>query len=593
MGISVISFLKEFLFTLFTLIGLGFIGGFALFPFLKDIRYAVFAAPVTGLLILTLGVACFYSIVGLSVANAMVIVIVAGCLLTSLCLIQLCKSQHKIISWPDKRLLGFGLVVCAFVVYVTNYATITLGYPGFLYMDGTDHLGYSQLADWLNTHRVTQLPGNDQNAYESWPHAMFTLDPRFGSFFVLAMVATLRGMSGMFSYGSACAIVLMAGYLGVTGIYARTPKVFAVLMIGLLSCAWINYAGSGFFGKILAYPSILFILGLFILPKLLSPIKIALLAMLTASVAIMYPGVAVAVFLAIVGGLCILSRFIGMIFLRSQDLLRDIMDRFVILLLLMGIAVVAMGTLSRPMMPLSPPIPETIWQELLPYVLDMTRNLFWERVQWIGSLIVILLSAGWCFFAISRRNDLAFALIGSSFLILFGVMILGVPGKAYQFAGILYPFSLCGAALLLNTEKQWPYILFISVVIVVSLHIPRWIDAVQRYAGLEVQQRVLFSKVEMDKLAEGIGGSPVIVHEITDPPRAIAALVELARRDVKLQWTPASWKTILGYRSWKAPLVDRSIPLYLQMVETPVSELCTVKVKTAQYQLLYCKTPIL
>lgn len=572
------TFLIELLFLLSVLIGLGFIGGFAVIPFSKDIRYAAFLSPIAGLFILVTGVASFYSVLTLSVLHSFIGVSLFCIIFTCISLVK----SRKALLFPDVKLIFWILLVCAGVTYASNYTTIMLGHPGFYYVHGSDHLGYAHLADWLKTHLGSQSVGLDtQVPYESWPQFMFRFDPRFGSFFTLAIIAVLRDMSGMFSYDSACAIVLVIGYMGVAAIYARTPRTFILLLLGLLTSAWFDYSRMGFFGKILSYPGILCLVGwfLFAAKKTFTPLQIGLLALFTCGLSIMHSGIVVALFLALIGG----------IYLLLQGREKGLTEQWVVLLLLIGIAIAATGILSRPLVHNA--LLQSSWRDLLPFLFDLDG--LGKGVRFIAFWIILVINAGFLLLAIIQRNFQALSLMAGSFLLLLGLMIAGAHWQASQLIGIFYPISLCAGVLLLDdaTKEKRSFLLISWMLgISIALHVPNILRPIKNYASFKVKPTFQFSKVELDALANQIGAQPVIVRDITDPHLAIPILVELGRRNLKLQWTPASWKTILAYRPWEIPPVDYSIPLYLQTLDTPFSsDSCVIKLKTAQYQLLYCK----
>ena len=69
---------------------------------------------------------------------------------------------------------------------------------------------------------------------------------------------------------------------------------------------------------------------------------------------------------------------------------------------------------------------------------------------------------------------------------------------------------------------------------------PRYVGAVRRYAGSDVQPGWLFSKRDTDRLVRAIRGRPVLV-DVGNVYRAVFVVAEIGRRDVTLQWSPRTW----------------------------------------------------
>src|ERR1041385_8756395 len=234
----VLTFLREYAWLLLLLALYGAVGGFLLVPFRRTIKYALFAAPLAGLLISSCGIAALYTVLGLSLATSAAAMAVVGGAAT---IVALARSRPRL-ARDDLALVLIAAAVAAVAVYLANATTIKLGAPGFLYMDGTDQLGYAQLADWLRAHPIHQLPdATPARPYESWPEFSFHTDPRFGAYFTLAVISLLRGESGMFAYDNATAVVLLAGYVAIAAVLARSPRGFALLLVGLLTCHWFEY----------------------------------------------------------------------------------------------------------------------------------------------------------------------------------------------------------------------------------------------------------------------------------------------------------------------------------------------------------------
>src|SRR3989338_5926685 len=172
----VTMFFTEFGWVILFLTLFGLVGGFVMLPFRHRVMYPFLATPLCGILITALGVAGFY-VIGLSLALSATITLISGSLIT---LLTLFITKPKIFQ-PSYFLYFFILLWIAALTWLMNHTSIVMGHRAFLFMDGTDQLGYSQLADWLTTHNVHHRPVlSTLHHYQSWPYYMFQGDPRFG-----------------------------------------------------------------------------------------------------------------------------------------------------------------------------------------------------------------------------------------------------------------------------------------------------------------------------------------------------------------------------------------------------------------------------
>src|SRR5262249_3989932 len=203
-----------------------------------------------------------------------------------------------------------------------------------LLMHSQDHAAYAHLADWLLTHSATQpqTPAPDR-PYESWP---INDTPRLGLHVLLAVTAAARGTSGLFAYDSACALPLVVAVLAVAAVYARTPLVLLLLAAALLTSVWFELGRAGFFGKLLAYPSALFIFGLLATSAKLSLWSVVTLALFALSTATRHAALGTALILCAIGGPYIVLR--GLFEYETSRHIRDTMDRLVALALMVLLA---------------------------------------------------------------------------------------------------------------------------------------------------------------------------------------------------------------------------------------------------------------
>src|SRR5262245_60955167 len=161
-------------------------------------------------------------------------------------------SIAALIRWlPSNEDACFSIVlvaaVSAVITALSTASSIHNGSSSLLFIDGSDHAGYGHVADWLLSHRVQQWPRlSPETPYESWPHYMYTLDPRLSALAINTLAAWSRGSSGLFAYDPTCAVVLTTAVLGVASVFSRSPPSLVLLSVGLLACSWFDLGRSGY-----------------------------------------------------------------------------------------------------------------------------------------------------------------------------------------------------------------------------------------------------------------------------------------------------------------------------------------------------------
>ena len=264
-----LAFLVEFTFIIGTLMILAACGLGLIAPFAHRFPFVLLASPQAGLLLLTSATQLFYSIFYLPTGKALLIATAACLVITGCSLFVTGFRLHR-----QEFLLFILLTVLTSAVYaVANCASsIANGGPSLLYADGTDHLAYAHLADWMRDHAPSHdaayrsEPLADPTLpYQSLPNIVFGMDPRMGAYTFVGIIGILRGVPSSFAYDSACAVALAAGVLGVAAVFTTRLFTFVTLALGLSLAHWYDFTQAGFFSKALAYPSALFTVGLFFL----------------------------------------------------------------------------------------------------------------------------------------------------------------------------------------------------------------------------------------------------------------------------------------------------------------------------------------
>lgn len=538
-------------------------------PFRDRLRYPLFVAPLAGLL----GV--------LPVTLGLYVLLKLPLALAGIAAIGLMLAAGAAALWLERPAVRWRAIAgcfavaglaCAFAVFWVMASTVRAGGPALVYLDGTDHLGYAYLADWLNGHLVTQPPVLDPGRpYDSWPALLFQTDPRFGSFALVALVSAVTGQSGMFSYDPAAALVHVAAVLAVAGVFARSPLTLGFLLAGLFTCHWFDYGRTGFLGKSIGYPATLAILGLVLATLSETEVRLSrllALVMLCLAAAIVHSGAVVALLIGVIGGGFLLVQ--GVVD-RRADLpwrLPGLMRKGAVLAALGAIALMAGGTIARPLAVRYPD-----WGVTWPYILPRIAELESQGVGlsnlgpgmlWAATGLVF---AAWVLFAgvaLARKLPEAVVVLVAPLGLLASLYAVDAGAVTFQLIGIFYPLTLAGFALVLdalrdeNNPARWvaPRIVGLTLAVasvVLGLHLFRFAGATGRYGGGQTPAAALFTRTEMDALASLVGRDRVEV-EVTGPQPAIVLLVELGRRGVELQWSAEAWKTVFGYRkAWSPP----------------------------------------
>jgi hypothetical protein len=541
---------------------LGLAGGFLTLPFRDGRKFVLLLSPMCGLLTLPPMTSLIYSMNKTTLSQATLIALALCVGLTILTSVRWRPLQQDVFT---SLILTLFIAPVATVVFCAS--TITAGSQSILYIDGSDHGGYAHVADWLLSHTIGLAPiAAPERPYESWPAFIFTQDTRLSSFVALAMMAALNQSSGLFAYDSACAVVFSIACLSVAAAFARSRFSIIVLALCLLSTTWFELGRDGYFGKLLAYPSCLFLLGLFMSSyRKMSPEKLAVLILLTIGISTLHSGVITAFFLAAIGGIYLC----GQALLERTERQGGVVQNFLCLGGIVAVALASVGMLSRPLiMPLGPGQFSQSWASLLPHLLEIqnpTREYVPISYLWVsvGSALAMFFQAALIVLAFLRRSATAIACAFGPTLIFLGLFGLDVMGgfasryAAYQFSSIIVSYALCATVWLADDEESGKRRIQQIVLIValgaasIIVRVPRLMKSFDTYV-FNPPRTQIFELAEFDKLVSVIGNQTVLA-DIRDDLNLIAVLVELGRRGVDIQWSTESWKLAVGYRNWAPP----------------------------------------
>jgi hypothetical protein len=393
---------------------------------------------------------------------------------------------------------------------------------------------------------------------------MFYSDFRYSAYVAISLMAALTRTSGLFAFDPACAVAFTVGCLSVAAVFARSKLTLVALSFCLLMAVWFELGRDGYFGKLLAYPSSLFLVGLFATSyRSLTQSKLIIFCCLAVGNATMHAGVITAFFLASAGSLIIVADAVF-----AKSLIREqVTHRFVALGAIALIALASVGMFARPLgVPGSPDGFYFSWTSLFPHLFEIqnpTRDYFTISDDWLrnGVLIGLGFHIGLYALTLLQRNAVAASLALAPLLIIAMLIILDALGAtsaryaAYQFTGIVFTYALCGLAWLfdsLDKKKSWKIAacLFLGVGFI-GPRLPRLSGSLNTYV-IHPPASQIFKLTDFETIAAAVGQQPVLA-DIRDSINAITLLVELGRRGTNIQWSEDGWNAVVGYRHWPLP----------------------------------------
>ena len=599
-------FLDNWALVLAMLIGLGIAGGFTVMPFRRQLPFAILVAPLAGLMVVTLGALAMYVALKLPMRTAGIVAWGTCAVVTGMT--WLAEGKPLALRFP--YFLGvLATVTAAVATAITTTTSIQLGDWGFLYFDGTDQLGYAHMADWFNTHLITELPVADPAyPYQSYINWLTVYEPRFGSYGALALVSQVTRHSGMFTFDVACALVLTLTTLGVAAVFSRARSMLVLVVSGLVTCHWYDYGRCGFFSKTLSFPTSFLAAGLFIaFARCKWTLRTAsMLVLLTACAAIMQSGLMTALFMFALCAPLLVAIAVYALREGSQDgaklSLAYLRESALVLALALGVSVIATGTIARPVNQIVP-YPMGDWNYIYSRIADLEHlhysvsGLTDAQLQvavWVAAVIWLVLAS----LAVLNRRATATALCVGPMLLLVGLRAADAAAMTNQMLGVFYPLALCGAASLVGADSirlrafksrraAVASIAFGLAFVGVLLHLPRCLGSIKRYCR-HVDSSRLYSLRQMDGLKRAIGNETVDVATWDNVQYAIAVLVELGRTSIALQWTPEVWNVLLDHRvpHWPPPSYSQPGAFRLTSRATPLETGDQVAYQTNQFRLI-------
>jgi len=120
----------------------------------------------------------------------------------------------------------------------------------------------------------------------------------------------------------------------------------------------------------------------------------------------------------------------------------------------------------------------------------------------------------------------------------------------------------------------------------IGTRVPRAWSAARRYTDSSMLARHTISLDEFDAIERVANGRSILVDLGSGLQLPIAVLVELGRRNLQLQWTPATWHSVVGgwRQSWQIP--SYFSPAQLRLVSRDNPATATPIVSTRNFLLI-------
>lgn len=580
------GFAAEWVFTLLAVATLALVGLPVAIPFRGEHRFLLLLAPMLGLITLPMAVAAIYIFAKVSLLTAAIAALA----------VMSAVSIAAAFRWRpfrpgDLSILPLVLFVSAIAAVLSSYAAIHAGATSITFIDGSDHAGYGHPADWLINHGIARRPLVSPDVpYESWPQLMLSLDPRLGAFVFVALIAMARGVSGLFAYDAASAIVSTVAPLAVAAVFARTRLTLYLLALGLMTGALFDLGRAGYLGKLVGYPAVLMLAGLFMTSTRRDVAWLATMIVLTTGVSALHSGGATAFLMLMILGTFLAVRLL--LDVHDRDVRRMSHQDGIALALLMFMALAASGIFARAIdYPAGGAFPYG-WGWLLERYLEI-ENPQADRVRavlpWVQAILfaalalqLAALAAAW--FA---RNAVAVTLCASP-LVMFGVLyVAGQKWIAMQVGGVLLWCMLAGIAVVqddlrLAGRKTAHLALLLVGLAFVAARLPRFAVAMDRYA-FNTDPQYRFGQSQYPEIRRLVGRGSLEL-DTTQPLPLIAAINELGASGMNLQYSEQAWRRAFGYRKWPTPAYPTT-PEYRLTAQGDPSSTGELILQTPQYRL--------
>jgi hypothetical protein len=519
-----IALLTSIAFVFGTLVALSLAGGFLLYPFRK--AYAVYLAPTAGLSCQAIGIGGLYLVGGLSFQLSATLTFAFTSVLT---------ITADVLRPRPIRIYGelLAAMLCASVLLtpIGVGTTVLSGSPSIADL-GTDAFNYAQAADWVRTHKARDL---SIRMPESKARTLLIHETRFGAFSFLATIATFRQEpQSLFAFQLAATTALIAALLGAAGSFAYSPVSFVFLALTLVMSHWFDFGHTGFFGKLLAYPTALALAGL-VLRERPTTLKVTSITFLSCATSVLHSGYAAALILA--------TALLPYALIAARH--RQALPIAATCALTVFLPIASLGALTHWVSPYQFPDWNVGWAYAIPRVLDLEQqgmnatglssSGLWALVAIQVALTIAALSLCW-----RVRAAPSTALLAGPIILLFGLYLADKHAVAFQLLGVVYPMILVGTVLL---GERVPLFAGSLAVLMAIIHLPHAYSAMREFTTGPAA--VIFTRAAFDNISGFSRRDPLLI-DTTVPQAAYAMryIVEAApsSADHALCWTKASWQ---------------------------------------------------
>lgn len=554
--------------------------------------YKLLAAPLFGLILSPLGITILYTM-GSNFRPAALISISGGRVIT--------LAHARKLAAHYRRLNLRAASAAIFVAAVTSFflfdsADWHAGKPTLHLLEGQDTFGYAIDADWVRTHPVTQLPKLDPSEpYSLLPHQTLRLDQRLSSFVYLALVGEYVDRSSLFSYSFAVTAAAAASVLGLAALVSGTFPIFLLVVIGASVSAFFDYGHTGFFAKILGFPSAVAVMVLTLETRKeirAETILILLLITIGASVLHSFATAITILGLGVSGSIVFAVLRFAQRDLYGLSVEEELNSAIVVGALILaafastgGFGVLLSGLgLEWQHFPLglNLPIPmEPLRLSLVTQDIDyFARPITGLRPNALVIILTLALLAQsiMAVVALKLRCRTAFALLfAPSTFILTGALFR--PWGAFQLSGVSFITSVMGSAALLSSLAGTPavesagaprpirmasrprramVVCAVLAVVSISARLPRFLETAEFFA-INPPPGIRYDEEDFQNIEREIGGRPVLI-DLDGAYYVPPLMVELGRVGIKMEFSGRAWRTLANWGLF-APIMEGSAPV--------------------------------
>lgn len=587
-----------------TLAGLGLlalIGGWALVPFRREDRpYLWLSAPVAGIAVLSLLMTLLCRLAGMAVVPALAVISV-------LCIPVTVVGAYR--RWREGAGIRTGLVPLAAILAVSFWATYTCNQASLLHeqaalfaRDGTDMVGYAQMADWFLSHPGERPDWSPNRPDQAFPRILYDRDPRWGTFLFLAAVSGVRRSTALMSYDFVSGLVLASAVLALAGGYsARRTGVVLLVIAGSLSM-WLAMGRSGYLAKVVAYPASIWLGSLYLTSAASPSIRRGLaLTLLSTGIGLAHSLPAMACVLGLIGAPATLFATAGAWRTAAAGAWKAALGCIARYGLLFGTPLLPLWAVYAGLrIGIAPGGHEKTWD--WEHIVVMSLGLGgWSGATLSGDLLRLLLAlntvglitlawAAW------RQRALESA---SLLLVVWAIpatYLLGKNWHLYQIQGVFFPLGAAAAVTLWESQRRpegapgVKWTCAAALLLMLVLRIPQAQESWSRYVTPAGDPEFCFTKTELANVRAATAGYTVRLVTSNIRP-SLVLLADHAAHGRTLQFSAAAWKTLFGYTPWTVPEYADPPAMLIAPASSPAQP-SAILVSSDQFRVIDCRSII-